>query len=75
MQSMSYLKYMHPAYQTIIGMGEKALPHIFMDMKQHPRHWAWALQHITQENPVRAGANAKEVAEAWIQWGKRHGYA
>lgn len=44
---------MHPAYQQIIGMGEKALPLILRDLRDRPTgHWFWALNAITGEEPT-----------------------
>src|SRR5262245_52898411 len=60
-------------YQRIIGMGLPAVPLILEDMQREPDHWFWALEAITEENPVPAEAagNVRRMAEAWIEWGKR----
>lgn len=68
---------MHPAYQRIIGMGPNAIPFILRELQQEPDHWFWALNAITGENPVApedAGDIVKMTA-AWLEYGKRHGYA
>jgi hypothetical protein len=39
-------------YQQIIGMGKDALPYLLQELAREPDHWFWALEAITQENPV-----------------------
>lgn len=67
---------MHPAYQQIIGMGRNAIPLILAEMKEAPGHWFWALKSITGEDPVlpEQRGRIKEMAEAWINWGRDQGY-
>jgi hypothetical protein len=67
---------MHPAYQLIIGMGEKALPFIFADLQRGIDHWFWALRAITRENPIppESRGNMQEMANAWLNWGRDKGY-
>ncbi|HZO88141.1 MAG TPA: hypothetical protein VFB38_07350 [Chthonomonadaceae bacterium] len=69
-------KAMHPAYQQIIGMGQAVIPLQLRELEQRPDHWFWALQSITGENPVppTQRGRAKEMTQAWLQWGKEHGY-
>ena len=66
----------HPAYQQIIAMGKQAVPLILQEMKDHPGHWSMALQSITGENPVpeEAAGHAVQVANAWLEWGRKNGY-
>jgi hypothetical protein len=66
-----------PAYQRIIGMGERAVPLILAQLKKKgddPDHWGWALHSITGADPVPAEAagDTVRIAEAWLAWGKRH---
>ncbi len=63
-------------YQQIIGLGERALPLILEELKREPDHWFWALEAITQTNPVppEAAGRLKQMADAWITWGKQQGY-
>lgn len=66
---------MHPAYQQIIGLGERALPLIFGELHRAPDHWFWALQAITGENPVpddHAG-DLDAMTNDWLSWGDAHG--
>ena len=67
---------MHPAYQQIIGMGEEVIPLLLLNLKDSPDHWFWALASITGENPVKPNQKGKmrEMAEAWLSWGRKRGY-
>jgi hypothetical protein len=68
-------KAMHPAYQSIIGMGKEVVPFLLRDLQQNQREWFWALGHITQENPIKpedAGRTDRMIA-AWVDWGKKKG--
>lgn len=65
---------MNPAYQQIIGLGERALPLIFQQLRREPDHGFWALQAITGENPVpedHAG-DAEAMAQDWLAWANSH---
>lgn len=66
---------MLPAYQTIIGMGETALPFILEEMRNRGGHWFWALRAITGENPVppEHRGNVEAMTEDWLQWGRERG--
>jgi hypothetical protein len=68
---------MHPAYQHIIGMGTDALPLIFEELAQRPDHWFWALNAITEEDPIPppARGNVPAMTDAWLKWGEEHGYS
>jgi hypothetical protein len=63
-------------YQQIIGMGERAVPLILEELAREPDHWFWALEAITQENPVppETAGKVRQKAQAWIQWGRERGY-
>lgn len=63
-------------YQRIIGMGEPAVPFILEELQQEPDHWFWALEMITEENPVppESAGRVPQMAQAWIEWGKKQGY-
>jgi hypothetical protein len=62
-------------YQKIIGMGSEAIPLILEELQRDPDQWFWALEAITDENPVPAEAAGKVrlMAQAWIEWGKQRG--
>jgi hypothetical protein len=60
-------------YQAIIGMGMPAVALILQELQREPDQWFWALEAITEENPVRAEdrGNVRRMAVAWIEWGKK----
>lgn len=62
-------------YQQIIGMGREAVPLILEELQREPNQWFWALESITAENPVppEAAGKVRLMAQAWIDWGKKHG--
>ena len=62
------------AYQAIIGMGARAVPLILRKLRgegDNPDQWFWALQAITQEQPVaeKDWGNYRNMARAWLEWG------
>jgi hypothetical protein len=74
--SIAMQKAMHPAYQKIIGMGRDALPLIFAEMKTRGGDWIWALEMIVRnENPAAGKTKFKDAAEAWLNWGRKNGFA
>lgn len=66
---------MHPSYQAIIGMGEIAVPLILESLTHRFDHWFWALEAITQDNPVprRSRGSIEAMACAWLTWGSDKG--
>jgi hypothetical protein len=64
-----------PAYQRIIGMGWPAVPLILMELQREPGQWFWALEAITEENPVppAVAGQVREMARAWVEWGRDRG--
>jgi hypothetical protein len=64
------------SYQSIIGMGDAAVPLLLEELQREPDNWFWALEAITLENPVPAEANGRidEMASAWVEWGRAKGY-
>lgn len=63
-------------YQQIIGLGEPAVPLLLEELRRETDHWFWALEAITQENPVPPSdaGRVEKMAEAWIAWGVREGH-
>jgi hypothetical protein len=62
-------------YQKIIGMGPEAVPFILEELQREPGQWFWALEAITDESPVppEAAGKVRQMAQAWIDWGKQRG--
>ena len=62
-------------YQRIIGMGWEAVPLILEELARHPDQWFWALESITEENPVPAEAAGfvRLSADSWVSWGRERG--
>ena len=51
------------------------VPLILSELEKEPDHWFWALEAITDENPV-AESDAGDVeasARAWVRWGREKG--
>lgn len=63
------------SYQRIIAMGrEKAVPLILRQLEKegdNPDHWFWALQVLTNQDPVAPEdrGDMREMARAWLVWG------
>ncbi len=66
---------MLPAYQAIIGMGLPVVPLILEELRRAPAPWFWALEAITEANPVPPDVHGdmKRITEAWLDWGRREG--
>jgi hypothetical protein len=67
------------AYQNIVGMGPDVVPSILKQLRSEgdrPDHWFWALASITRDNPVPPHSRGKvrEMAEAWLEWGRKNNY-
>src|SRR5947209_7099522 len=62
-------------YQRIIGMGTAAVPLILEELQREPAQWFWALEKITDANPVppEAAGRVRQMAQAWIEWGQQQG--
>ena len=63
-------------YQRIIGMGTDAVPYIVEELRREPDHWFWALEAITEENPVSTQDSGRVPAmtAAWLRWGIERGF-
>jgi hypothetical protein len=62
-------------YQRIIGMGMDVVPLILRELQRDPDQWFWALEAITEEDPVPTEAKGKValMAQAWVEWGRQRG--
>jgi hypothetical protein len=67
---------MNPAYQKIIGMGEKVIPLLLRELEKQPDHLFWALKAITGADPISSSqqGNLNEMAQAWLKWAAENGY-
>lgn len=67
----------HPAYRSVIAMGEPAVYWILKRLETKSDHWFVALNAITGESPVPVESSGKmeEMAAAWLRWGRENGYA
>ena len=66
----------HPSYLRIVGMSWRAVPLILEELQRAPHHWAPALAAITGQDVVPASArgNLKKTTQAWLDWGRDHGF-
>ena len=66
----------HPAYQRIIGLGERVIPLILQDLRTRGGQWYWALRALTGASPVpvSAAGNIRVATQAWLDWGRQQGY-
>ena len=67
------------AYQSIIGMGQPAVPLLLGQLKSErddPDQWFWALCAITGCQPVPEEDLGEfvKMARHWLAWGARNGY-
>jgi hypothetical protein len=67
---------MHPAYQTIIGMGSPVVPLLLRELETNLDSWFWALRAITEADPVSEAdrGDGQAMAKAWLEWGKKQSY-
>jgi hypothetical protein len=67
----------HPAFQEIVDMGSAVIPLLLRELENRTGHWHRALRRITAADPVPPAdrGNIEKVSEAWLRWGKEHGYA
>ena len=67
----------HPAHQEILDMGASAVPLILKRLKDQGGHWFSTLRSITAADPVppQDRGNVPAMTAAWLEWGKRNGYA
>lgn len=70
-------KILNDSYQRIIGMGERALPHIFRALRTRTEFWFPALYSITGEDPVppEAAGDLDAMREHWLRWAEENGHS
>lgn len=67
-------KITHQDYFRIIGMGKPVIPLLLEELRKRPAHWFAALRATTNVDPSPEGATPSQAREAWLEWGKSHGY-
>jgi hypothetical protein len=69
----------HRAYRKILSMGKIAVPYILRELRDNGGDWYEALSDILLGegvSPVRPEdqGDIDKMKEAWILWGREHGY-
>ena len=74
--SSSTARVQHPAYRAIIALGPAVVPLLLRELEQRPNHWFAALRSLTGADPVPLAdrGRIRAMTEAWVTWGKEHGY-
>ena len=52
----------------------EALPLLFVELRERPNFWFWALAAITRENPAAGIKGFAAARTAWLDWADAHGY-
>jgi hypothetical protein len=70
------VRYDHPIYQEIVGLGPAVVPHLLRALQEYPRDWFWALHVITGADPIapEEQGDFSAMREAWLRWGRKHGF-
>ena len=61
-------------YLRIISLGPRAIPLILAELSQKPDHWFMALAVLSDSDPTEQGFTFTQATEAWLKWGREHGY-
>ena len=63
-------------YQQIIKLGERVIPFLLEDMKEHGTHWFRVLYTLTGQNPIKKEniGNIKAMISDWLKWGHKNHY-
>lgn len=63
-------------YQKIIAMGPGVIPLVLRELEKQPDHWFWALNMLTDANPIAPGhrGNFSNMVEDWLRWGRENGF-
>jgi hypothetical protein len=75
--SLMHQKALHPSYQRIIGMGERAIPFILDALATDSSDWHWALTAITGATPLADVDRGQRdrIRAAWLKWARERGAA
>ncbi len=62
------------SYISIIALGPSVIPLILAELRDEPDHWSYALEKLTDENPVdeESYGNLTAIRDAWLEWGTRN---
>jgi hypothetical protein len=61
-------------YLKIISLGPSVIPLILAELSKKPDHWFMALAVLSDSDPTKPGYTFIEATEAWLKWGRDHGY-
>ena len=67
-------RFVHGAYQQIIGMGPGVLGDILRALEESPDHWFWALSAISGEDAAVGTETFAEARDRWLEWGRERGH-
>ncbi len=64
-----------PSYREIVALGQNVVPLLLREVSICPSQLVLALHEITGQDPVPRASRGKikEVAQAWVEWGKANG--
>lgn len=68
--------YMLPAYQRILRLDRAAIPLLIQELRTAPNWWFWALEMITEQNPVSQEhlGNLRLMTKDWLDWADARGF-
>jgi|GEM_PF-6017826 len=74
--SSYFEKILHPDYQKILTLGMPVVSLILRELEDMPNDWFWALQVLTEADPVQEhqAGDMQAMADAWLGWGRDEGY-
>jgi hypothetical protein len=66
----------HPAFASIVALGDDAIPAILDSLEAQPDFLFMALHDITHQDPIAVQHRGRlsDMAQDWLQWGTEHGY-
>ena len=65
---------LHPAYQEIMQMKERAVPYILQELQERGGHWFFALQTINRLTLGQPDDSFEIVRQLWLSWGRNNCY-
>ena len=68
--SLTYRRYAHKAYQSILTLGKEVVPLILRELQHRPDRWFEALKVLTKDSPAATANSFDEAVERWLTWGK-----